>query len=122
MTLYDIDDFQIDARSEELKENIRRAEHILEEQIEDFYVWYECRDMVPKIRGIRESAVVDLELRLHKIIRSLPLDEEQQKTLENSIGTAAGKVVTKMMFGLRDTVSQKAFRECVEGLEKVYEK
>ena len=122
VTLYDIDDFQIDARSEELKENIRRAEHILEEQIEDFYVWYECRDMVPKIRDIRESAVVDLELRLHKIIRSLPLDEEQQKTLENSIGTAAGKVVTKMMFGLRDTVSQKAFRECVEGLEKVYEK
>lgn len=118
---YDIDDFHVDIRSEDLKENISRADHILEEKMEEFYVWYECRDMVPKIREIKESAVTDLDLRLHKILRSLPIEEAERAVLQKQIGTAAGKVVNKMMFGLRDTVSQKVFRECIEGLEKVYE-
>ena len=43
------------------------------------------------------------------------------KDLEASIDTAAGKVVTKMIFGLRDTLETDAFIDCVEGLEKVYE-
>lgn len=118
---YDIDDFHVDIRSDDLKENISRADHILEEKMEEFYVWYECRDMVPKIREIKESAVTDLDLRLHKILRSLPIEEAERAVLQKQIGTAAGKVVNKMMFGLRDTVSQKVFRECIEGLEKVYE-
>ena len=94
----------------------------LKEQMEEFYVWYECRDMIPKILGIKKNAVVDLDLRIQKIIRDLPMEEQQQKALQQSIETAASKVVNKMMFGLRDTISRKAFRECVEGLEKVYEK
>ena len=38
-----------------------------------------------------------------------------------AIDTAAGKVVNKMIFGLRDSLEQDAFMECVAGLEKVYE-
>ena len=37
------------------------------------------------------------------------------------IDTAAGKVVNKMIFGLRDALEQEAFLECVAGLEKLYE-
>ena len=118
---YDIDDFHVDIQSEDLKENISRANHILEEKMEEFYVWYECRDVIPRIQEIKESAVTDLELRLHKIIRGLPMEEGERAALQKHIGLAAGKVVNKRMFGLRDTVSQKTFRECVEGLEKVYE-
>jgi glutamyl-tRNA reductase len=77
---------------------------------------------VPKIEEIKAAAVIDLELRLHKILRNLPLEEEQRETLKKQIDTAEAKVVNKMLFGLRDTVSQKTFRECVEGLEKIYEK
>ena len=111
----------MDIQSEDLKENISRANQILEEKIEECYVWYECRDVIPRIQEIKESAVTDLELRLHKIIRGLPMEEGERAALQKHIGLAAGKVVNKMMFGLRDTVSQKTFRECVEGLEKVYE-
>ncbi len=120
--LYDIDYFHADVENEKLKKSIECAENILKEQMEEFYVWYECRDMIPKILGIKKNAVVDLDLRIQKIIRDLPMEEQQQKALQQSIETAASKVVNKMMFGLRDTISRKAFRECVEGLEKVYEK
>ena len=33
-----------------------------------------------------------------------------------------GKVINKMLFALRDSVNEKAFLECVAGLEKTYEK
>ena len=55
------------------------------------------------------------------LYRKLPLSEQERKDLEASIDTAAGKVVTKMIFGLRDTLETDAFIDCVEGLEKVYE-
>ena len=40
---------------------------------------------------------------------------------EASPKAAAGKVVNKLIFGLRDSLNQDAFLECVEGLEKLYE-
>ena len=89
--------------------------------IDDFYVWYQGRALIPRIQEIKEDAVTDLNLRLHKILGKLPLSEQERKDLEASIDTAAGKVVTKMIFGLRDTLETDAFIDCVEGLEKVYE-
>lgn len=121
ITLYDIDDFQVNARDEKVRENIRKAEGILQEKAEEFFHWYECRDIIPKIEGIKSCAVEDLDLRLQKVLKGLPIEEEQKESLQQHIDLAVAKVVNKMMFGLRDTVSQKAFRECVEGLEKLYE-
>ena len=65
--------------------------------------------------------MVDCGLRLTKVLRDLPVPEAEREKLAKNIDTAVSKVVNKMMFGLRDTVSQRTFRECVEGLEKVYE-
>ena len=96
-------------------------EAIIQEEIDDFYVWYQGRALIPRIQEIKEDAVTDLNLRLHKILGKLPLSEQERKDLEASIDTAAGKVVTKMIFGLRDTLETDAFIDCVEGLEKVYE-
>ena len=46
--------------------------------------------------------------------------EDRQKLLE-AVDTAAGKVVNKLIFGLRDCLNQETFLECVAGLEKLYE-
>ena len=47
-------------------------------------------------------------------------DPDREKLLE-AIDTAAGKVVNKLIFGLRDSLEQEAFLDCVAGLEKLYE-
>ena len=65
--------------------------------------------------------MTDLSLRLHRILAKLPLGEAEKKDLDAAIRTSAGKVVNKMIFGLRDALEKDAFRDCVEGLEKVYE-
>ena len=99
---------------------MKQAEVLLQEEMEEFYVWFNGRDMIPRIQEIREEAVTDLNLRLHKILHKLPLSEQERKSFP-AIDTAAGKVVTKMIFGLRDTLDQREFADGVKGLEKLYE-
>ena len=119
--LYDIDDFHVDARSEQVIENLKKAEAILEEQRKEFDSWYECRDMVPRIQKLKKKAAEDLLARLVKIVHALPMETEQQETLLKDVEQAAEKSVNKMLFGLRDTVCPETFEECIEGLEKTYE-
>ena len=120
VSLYDIDDF----RSQEDAENAdayRQAEYILKEEMDEFYGWLNGRDLIPRIQTIQQDAVTDLNLRIQKIIRKLPMETTEQEKLLKSIDTAAGKVVGKMMFGLRDFLEKDSFMECMDGLEKLYE-
>jgi glutamyl-tRNA reductase len=121
ITLYDIDDFQITAVGDHLKDSLEQAEAILQEKEEEFYEWYDGRDLIPRIQEIKEDAVTDLDLRIHKILGKLPLEDKEREELRKSIETAAGKVVNKMIFGLRDSLEKDMFLACVEGLEKLYE-
>lgn len=119
--LYDVDYFHIDLHNEQLKINIAVAKMILKEQIHEFYDWYECRDVIPRIQKIKDSAAEDLKLRIQKIWKDLPVEKGQQEQLQRVLDQAAGKVINKMMFGLQDEVSKETFRECVEGLCKVFD-
>ena len=80
------------------------------------------RGVETRIQEIREDAVHDFNLRIGKILRNTPMDEEDRSKLLNALDSAAGKVVSKLIFGLRDSLNQDAFRECVAGLEAVYDK
>ena len=120
ITLYDIDSFKIDTNSLELQESMQKAAAILREQMEDFYCWYDGRSLIPRIQDIQAEAVQDLSLRILKILRKTPMEDEDRENLLNAIDVAAGKVVSKMMFGLRDTLEKEEFINCVEGLEKLY--
>lgn len=119
--LYDIDDFRMNTMTEDVKRSMELAEAILEEEMDVFYQWMDGRDLIPRIQEIRAEAETDLSLRLHRILAKLPLGEAEKKDLDAAIRTSAGKVVNKMIFGLRDALEKDAFRDCVEGLEKVYE-
>ncbi len=121
VTLYDIDSFKIDAVSPKLQASLDQAGKILQEQQEEFYSWYNGRDLIPRIQEIKADAVEDLNLRIMKILRKTPMDEKDRENLLNAIDTAAGKVDNKMMFGLKDFMKEEEFINCVEGLEKLYE-
>ena len=121
VTLYDIDSFKIDAVSPKLQASLDQAGEILREQQEEFYNWYNGRDLIPRIQEIKADAVEDLNLRIIKILRKTPMEDSDRENLLKAIDTAAGKVVNKMMFGLKDFMKEEEFINCVEGLEKLYE-
>lgn len=120
VTLYNIDDFRTGDDTDNA-DAYEKAEYILREEMEEFYAWANGRDLIPRIQTIQQDAVTDLNLRIQKIIRKLPMEDEEQKALMKSIDTAAGKVVGKMMFGLRDFLERDSFVACMDGLEKLYE-
>ena len=121
VSLYDIDSFRIDAASPKLQASMQKAGEILEDQMKEFYDWSNGRDIFPRIEEIKADAVEDLNLRITKILKKTPMEQKDRESLLRAIDTAAGKVVNKMIFGLRDSLEQEAFLDCVEGLEKIYE-
>ncbi len=118
--LYDIDCFREEARSEQQKAAIAKAETCLLEQMEEFFDWYEGRDVIPRIQGIKEAAARDLEARLSKKLQHLSVEENVRENLKQEIFGAAQRAVNKLLFGLRDEVSRQTFLECLDGLESVY--
>lgn len=121
VSLYDIDSFRIDAASPKLQASMQKAGEILDDQMKEFYDWFNGRDIFPRIEEIKADAVEDLNLRITKILKKTPMEQKDRESLLKAIDTAAGKVVNKMIFGLRDSLEQEAFLNCVEGLEKIYE-
>ena len=121
VSLYDIDSFRIDAASPKLQASMQKAGDILDDQMKEFYDWFNGRDIFPRIEEIKADAVEDLNLRITKILKKTPMEQKDRESLLRAIDTAAGKVVNKMIFGLRDSLEQEAFLDCVEGLEKIYE-
>lgn len=121
ITLYDMDSFHMDETSKELQKNLEAAGAIVGSQMDEFYQWMDGRDLIPRIQEIKAEAVQDLNLRIAKILKSTPMEEHDRQKLLETVDTAAGKVVNKLIFGLRDSLNQEAFLECVAGLEKVYE-
>ena len=120
IALYDIDCFREEARSDAQKAAIAAAEECFADQIGEFYSWYEGRDLIPRIQKIKEEAAVDLEVRLTKKLQQLPVEANEREELKEDILQASMRAVNKMLFGLRDEISRKAFLECLDGLEKVY--
>ena len=121
VSLYDIDSFRLDAASPKLQASMQKAGEILDDQMKEFYDWFNGRDIFPRIEEIKADAVEDLNLRITKILKKTPMEQKDRESLLRAIDTAAGKVVNKMIFGLRDSLEQEVFLDCVEGLEKIYE-
>lgn len=121
ITLYDMDSFRGGSLSPETEESIRQADAIVKAQMDEFFQWLNGRDLIPRIQEIREDAVQDLNFRIDKILKNTPMEPGDREKLLQAVDTAAGKVVNKLIFGLRDSLNQEAFLECVAGLEKLYE-
>lgn len=118
-TLYNIDSFQTKADSAN-KEAFEKADLILTEKIGEFYSWLNFRDLVPHINNIREEGADDIERRLTKTFRKIKIDAQDEHLLRESIETASGKVISKIMFMLRDSLDEETFRRCVSIIEQSY--
>ena len=121
ITLYDMDTFRMEETPKELEEHLEAAGAIVRAQMDEFYLWLDGRDVIPRIQEIKEEAVHDLNLRIAKILKKTPMEGADRQRLEQAVETAAGKVVNKLIFGLRQNLDEEAFLDCVAGLERIYE-
>ena len=119
-TVYDIDDFRTQEEDVVNREARAQAEEILKAKMADFHSWYDSRDAIPHIEYIRSEAGKDVRLRLTKELRKLPLEDEERRTLCEEIDETAGKVVSRIMFMLRDGLDPGEFSRCVDVIEEAF--
>lgn len=119
--LYDIDSFRIDPVSESLSESMDAAADIIRQQMDEFELWLSGKNMLPKIKKIRDAAAEDIYLRALHTLKKENSGELTRQELMDAVEGAAAKVTSKLLFGIRDTVGIQEFADCIEGLEKLYE-
>lgn len=110
----------MDISNEKMNEDLKRVGEILKAQIEEFVEWYECKDVIPLVKQIADLAAKDIGDRVWGISRKLEMEEECRESLERNISEASKKVVDKLIFGLRDNINIDTWRECIEGMNKIY--
>ncbi|MBR5429556.1 MAG: glutamyl-tRNA reductase [Firmicutes bacterium] len=119
-TLYDIDAFRIDLRSEKLRRNVARAEAILAEEKEDFYNWYDGRDLVPRIQTLKETAARYVNAGMSSAYRRRPELTEHRDELEQAVDQASRRMMNRLLFGMRSRLPDSVFSECLQAMEQVF--
>ena len=69
---------------------ILRRQADREDQMDEFFKWLDGKELIPRIREIKENAVNDFNLRIMKPLKNTQMDE-QEKKLINAVDTAMGK-------------------------------
>lgn len=121
ITLYDMDSFSSDSNVETQEEQWNAAGVIIADQMKEFYSWFSERDLIPRIMKIREDAAHDFRLRIEKELQRKMKEPQMKEDLAAEMEKAAGNVINKLLFGLKDALDDCGFLECIEGLEKLYE-
>lgn len=118
--LYDIDSFHLEHQSERMKQQLGRAEAILNQHMQSFHDWQESRDLVPRIQQVGAASGREFSWRMEKELKHVALEEKEKEALREQMEQTAAKVVDKLLFALRDQVDTDILRQCVEVLEQVY--
>lgn len=118
---YDVDSFRVTGTTAELEESFDKAGAIIDEEMEEFYNWFSGRDYFHVIHQIKKDAVEDFNSRIQREFRHSDLSDVERERLLNVVNTAGGKIIIKMLFGLREAVDDKIFAECLAGLQEVYD-
>ena len=117
-TLYDIDSFHIDRKSGKLRKNLEKAEVILQEEEKEFYEWYGGQDIVPRIQKLREVTAVDVGGRMTPVMKKIALEDVQKQKLEKEIEGASGRMMNRLLFGMRSRLTEEVFAECLRAMEE----
>ena len=95
----------------------------------EFFDWYEGRDIIKQVQMIKKQATEDFHLRIQKQVKDFsrtvteeaPQEAEQIDRLQEYVESAAGKVINKIIFGMKSRLSDQAFRECIEAMGEVFQ-
>lgn len=119
LTMYDVDDFPGDSLDEKQKKAVAQAKDILRVYKKEFYDWYEGRDMIRVVDTIKKQAAEDTNLRLTKVMKKTSLKEEEKKKLAAHIEHAVENTMGKLLFELKGQISEEAYLECIQAMEKI---
>lgn len=116
VSIYDIDSFETEKIDEEISKNLEFAKEIIGGYRDEILKWLEFRKIVPTINRIVKLAKKDTVLRAEKELKNLEIDDKTIKSINRVIAGATGRAVSKILFGLKDTLQDDMWDTAIESL------
>jgi glutamyl-tRNA reductase len=116
VSCFGIDEISRPAR--EKRVDVDEAKKIIDEEAAAFAEWYKFRFHIKTVMEIRNEAAADIAWRAGRVIKKYALDEIEEACLTRAVTEAAGKVMDKMLYGLRDNLDSALWADCLAALHK----
>jgi len=103
--LYDVDDLKgvVDTNILERQKEAKKAEEIIEEEIETFQRWLSSLDSVPVVIALREKAEAIKKEEVEKLLNRLPeIGEKEKKAIEGMASSIINKLIHSPTVALRE--------------------
>ena len=108
--LYDVDDLQgtVDTNILERQKEAKKAEDIIEEEIETFRKWLSSLDSVPTVIALREKADAIKREEVEKLLKRCPeIGEKEKKAIEGMAGSIINKLIHAPTVALREDAEDR---------------
>jgi glutamyl-tRNA reductase len=108
--LYDVDDLQgvVDSNIMERQKEAKKAEDIIEEEIDSFQKWIASLDSVPTVVALRNKAESIKKEELDRLMNKFPeLGEKERKAIEYMATAITNKLIHPPTVALKDDVEDK---------------
>ena len=116
--LYDMDDFATDEESTAWRECKQEAGHLLQQRIQEFWDWQECRQIVPRIQRIGRGTAKEVCWRMGGKLSAFSATEREQ--IKDMAAQSAEKSVNRLLFALRDHMGREELEHCMDLLEACF--
>jgi glutamyl-tRNA reductase len=108
--LYDVDDLKgvVDTNIIERQKEAKKAEDIIEEEIETFKKWLSSLDSVPTVIALREKAEAIRKEEVEKLLNRFPeIGEKEKKAIEGMASSITNKLIHAPSVALREDSEDK---------------
>lgn len=108
--LYDVDDLKgvVDTNILERRKEAKKAEDIIEEEIETFKKWLSSLDSVPTVIALREKAEAIRKEEMEKLLNRFPeIGEKEKKAIEGMAGSIIHKLIHAPTVALKEDSEDK---------------
>ena len=117
---YDIDDFHIDRDDPAVVQSLKEAGAILAEEEKEVFDYMQGKDLLPRIGKLKTQTAEDVEARLTKVYRKVPLEGEPLDQLKKDVDGAVERMMNHMLFGLKEELDDETFRRCFGVMETLF--
>ena len=118
VTLYDIDDLEGGGEGEAHRQEVARAEAILQAAADGFCDWCDFRPHLPAVREVAALVADDAAARLERPIAKLAAGPKAAAELERRARDACEKAAARLLYGLREELDRTLYRDCIEALRR----
>jgi glutamyl-tRNA reductase len=116
--LFDIDEINEQCPSRDCPADSEKIKRIIDEEMTAFIEWLAFRVNIETIRAARDEVAADIARRVRTVVKNCARDRTAEERLNGAVTQAAGKVMDKLLFGLRDNLDAALWEDCFTALRR----